>query len=229
MNMHEPVFASCNDFFFTIQIYSIHLPPFIHLYFIWTLNTHTYTHIDVNMDAAHSVQGACKQLPFHWQVHSLVSSSHSPMLLLLPGANQRQPQALWTLKGPLRWIADRQHNKLRDDEGTHDGRRRNIERGMYDRVGACRCPVTYLTPLRCLNGGNCLFRVSNLYVSDICHVAFMNPLCLTDYTLLITMEVWGPEEMLLKIKGSGDVKVVSRVIRHQRLQLQPVMSARQAD
>lgn len=24
---------------------------------------------------------------------------------------------------------------------------------------------------------------------DICHVAFMNPLCLTDYTLLIIMEV----------------------------------------
>lgn len=58
---------------------------------------------------------------------------------------------------------------------------------------------------------------------NICHVAFMNPLCLTDYTLLI--EVWGPEEMLLKIKGSGDVKVVSRVIRHQRLRLQAVMSA----
>lgn len=120
-----------------------------------------------------------------------------------------------------------------ETEGTHDGRRRNIERGMYDHAGACRCPVTYLTPLRCLNVGNCLFRVSNLYVScdaiDICHVAFMNPLCLTDYTLLITMEVWGPEEMLLKIKGSGDVKVVSRVMRHQRLQLQPVMSARQAD
>lgn len=43
------------------------------------------------------------------------------------------------------------------------------------------------------------------------------------------MEVWGPEEMLLKIKESGDVLVVSRVIRHQRLQLHAVMSARQTD
>lgn len=30
--------------------------------------------------------------------------------------------------------------------------------------------------------------------------------------------------MLLKIKGSGDVKVVSRVIRHRRLGLQAVTS-----
>lgn len=34
----------------------------------------------------------------------------------------------------------------------------------------------------------------------------------------------GPEEMLLKIKGSGDVKVGSRVIRHRRLRLQAAMS-----
>lgn len=62
----------------------------------------------------------------------------------------------------------------------------------------------------------------------ICRVAFMNLLFL-DYTLLIIMGVFGPEEMPLKIKGSGDVKVVSWVIRHRRLQLQAVMSARQAD
>lgn len=36
--------------------------------------------------------------------------------------------------------------------------------------------------------------------------------------------VRGPEEMLLKIKGSGDVKVGSRVIRHRRLRLQAAMS-----
>lgn len=39
----------------------------------------------------------------------------------------------------------------------------------------------------------------------------------------------GAEEMLLKIKGSGDVKVGSRVIRHRRLRFQAAMSARQAD
>lgn len=54
----------------------------------------------------------------------------------------------------------------------------------------------------------CLLKVSNLYrarryvmPTDICHVAVMNPLYLTNYTLLIIME-----EMLLKIKGSGDVE-----------------------
>lgn len=52
-----------------------------------------------------------------------------------------------------------------------------------------------------------------------------NRLRLIDYSWW----VWGPEEMLLKIKGSGDVKVGSRVIRHRRLRLQAVMSARQAD
>jgi len=64
---------------------------------------------------------------------------------------------------------------------------------------------------------------------DICRAEFMNPRCLTDCTLLIIIEVLGPEEMLLKIKGSGDVKVVSKVIRHRRLQLRTVMSACQAD
>lgn len=52
-----------------------------------------------------------------------------------------------------------------------------------------------------------------------------NRLRLIDYSWWVR----GPEEMLLKIKGSGDVKVGSRVIRHRRLRLQGVMSARQAD
>lgn len=60
---------------------------------------------------------------------------------------------------------------------------------------------------------------------DICHVAFMKTLLRTDPALLITMgESGGPEEMLLKIKGSGDVKVGSRVTRHRRLRLQAAMS-----
>lgn len=92
------------------------------------------------MDPAHYVQGACKQLPFHWQVHSLCSSSRSPMLPLLPGANQRQPQALWTLKGPRRWIADRQHRKATRLRARETTRRRSIERGMYDHAGTHTCP-----------------------------------------------------------------------------------------
>lgn len=52
-----------------------------------------------------------------------------------------------------------------------------------------------------------------------------NRLRLIDYSWWVR----GPEETLLKIKGSGDVKVGSRVIRHRRLRLPAVMSARQAD
>lgn len=52
-----------------------------------------------------------------------------------------------------------------------------------------------------------------------------NRLRLIDYSWWVQ----GPEEMLLKIKGSGDVKVGSRVIRHRQLRLQAVMFARQAD
>lgn len=103
--------------------------------------------------------------------------------------------------------------------------------------------MTYLLELpvahaqRSGRGELCLLKVSNLYLSYmlirdaivICHVALMNWLCLTDCTLLIIMEVSGPEEMLLKINGSGDVKVGYRVIRHQGLRLQAEMSARQAD
>ncbi len=113
-------------------------PPFISLYFIWPLNTQT--HRDVNMDPAHYVQGACKQLPFHWHVHSLCSSSRFPMLPLLPGASQRQPQALWTLKGPLSDESLTDSIESYETEGTRDGRRRNTERGMYDHAGAHTCP-----------------------------------------------------------------------------------------
>lgn len=71
---------------------------------------------------------------------SLLPPHTLPMLPLLPGANQRQPQALWTLKGPLQWIADSSIEKATRLRGTRGGRRRNIERGMYDHAGAHRCP-----------------------------------------------------------------------------------------
>lgn len=128
---------------------------------------------------------SCKQLPFH----SLFSSSCFPVLPLLPGANQRQPQA-------LHW-KDLSDESLTDSiesyetEGTQDSRRRNIERGMYDHAHTNMCPyvgdifnavaistcseVWELVKL-------CLLRVWNLYLLYMwCH--WYLPCCLYEPTV----------------------------------------------
>lgn len=238
MNMHESVFASFNDFSPFKYIQSTYPPVTIPLYFIWPLNTqtrkhaHTHTHARVSMHRSSSLT-MCKVHANNYHFTGRFALSSPPLTL-----SQRYLSSQVPTKDNLeiceRWedLSDESptgnvEKKASRPRGTRDGRRRNAERGMYHH--AHRCPhVLYWE-----EGSVFCWGVSDLHLSyprirdaiDICHVAFMNPLCLTDYALLIVMEVWGPEEMLLKIKGSGDVKVVSRVIRHQRLRLQAVMSA----
>lgn len=114
-------------------------PPIYFSVFRMALTTHTHAHIP-SVCKVHTHTLTCKQLQFHWQVHSLFSSSHFPLLLLLPGADQRQPQALWK-----HW-KDPSDESLIDSiesyetEGTQDGRRRDLERGRYFHAGTHRCP-----------------------------------------------------------------------------------------
>lgn len=123
--------------------------------------------------------------------------------------NQRQPQALWTLKQPLQWIADRHHRK----QGNWGHARRQKNERMWYVLSHRLMQLPVALSKRSERRKLCLLSASYLYFSYtlICEaigvhqVAFMNTLCLPGCTLLIIIETWGQEETLLKIKRSGDV------------------------
>ncbi len=115
-------------------------PPPIYsssFYFIWLLTTQTCTHTHTKMwmltwiplatcsRCLQSITISLSLLPLTFHV-----------LLPLPGANQRQPRALWTLKGPQRRVADRQHRELQD---WGHARRQSKEQWTWY-VRPCRCP-----------------------------------------------------------------------------------------
>lgn len=167
---------------------------------------HTHTHSDF------TIKLGGKNIPTIWSylhIHAnrncfssrFIRHLLTLFIFFLLGANESHPQALWRLKEPLQWAAGRLHR-----EPGHV-RQKTKERWMWYKHKTTHARIlvnmsptesmqmhaahtkTFEREKNSIFRGceNCALGSCTLICSaiDICHVAFMNRWCLTDYAISI--------------------------------------------
>lgn len=147
------------------------------------------------------MQRSYKQLAFYEQFPSDLQVLLC-CFLLLTGADQRPQTAAYKATG----LSNRQLRRW----DTRIRRRRSRDLSVAEVVHSSKSVV-----------------IDVIDVTPHTHTQKKTLLCRTKTPLIDHHGgLRGQEEMVLKIKGSGDVKVVSWVIRHRRLRLQAATSSR---